>query len=576
MRNTLVISLLWMMCFLLNAETFYNHLAPGLYVNEICIKTKQKNEPIWIELVNLAKEPINLKGYVLKNYDESIVVKKDFIIKPQSLGVLLIYVKQSRNINFENAISMKCPIYAVQFKRSIFREKNMKYSMDLSMKNTKGDVVFVFSGKNLEDNKKTYFTNFLGGNFGFYNIYPGMTFQLYDAGEYGSSMWYLNNTPPTPGGFYIQKKGKPELGVYFNGVDYENPSLFSMNEIDRKKDIVPGKIVLLLKHNITILDKEWKELTFDLSYDENFKQPIFDKTSKIRIKDQAFSISLTFEDYLYLLGKKLCARIGRKNQDGKIVWSETKSFTIPNRAIPYCNVRGGLSLSDIPKTRKEINYQKDVLRVKKIKLLVNKLKSLTKTLGILDMMDPGAGGRLEEIKIYADLSAVWLRFYLCGFECLPCPKSREEASKRLKKIKDFSFLKGISNLALDFNGRDLSEIGGLSLILKKLPVKPVGLRLVACNLSDISPLSELSLKELDISRNELIDDLTPLSEMPLKKLNIQLIGAVDLSPLVNCKHLEEIILSPEECSSLGKLKEIPTLKFINKQSAEKFFSGQTP
>jgi len=571
-----MISLLWMMCFLLNAETFHKHLAPGLYVNEICIKTKQKNEPIWIELVNLAKEPINLKGYVLKNYDENVVLKNDFIIKPQSLGVLLIYIKQSRNINFENKISMKCPICAVQFKRSIFRKEDMRYSMDLSMKNAKGDIVFVFSGKDLEDNNKKYFTNFLGGKFGLYNIYPGMTFQLYDAGEYGNSMWYLNNTPATPGGFYIQKKGKPELEIYFNGVDHENPSQFPMNEIDRKKDIVSGKIVLLLKDNITILDKEWKEFTFDLSYDENFKQPIFDQSSKIKIKDQAFSISLTFEDYLYLLGKKLCARIGRKNQDGKIVWSEAKSFTIPNRAISCCNVRGGLSLSDIHKTKNEINYQKDVLRVKKIKLLVNKLKSLIKTLGISDMMDPNTDGRLEEIKINADLTGVWLRFYLCGVECLPCPKSREEASKRFKKIKDFSFLKGISNLALDLSGRDLSELGGLSLILEKLPVKPVGLRLVACNLSDISPLAELPLEELDISRNELVADLTPLSEMPLKKLSIQSIGTVDLSPLVNCEHLEEITLSPEECRSLRKLKEIPSLKFINKQSVKKFFSGRPP
>lgn len=127
MEKIFIILLLWMTCLLLNAETFHKRLPPGLYVNEICIKAKQKGEPIWIELINLTKEPINLKGYILSNYDEKVMIKKDFIIKPQSLGMLIIYIKKNRNRDFENKISMKCPIYTVQFKKSIFRRKKIEF-----------------------------------------------------------------------------------------------------------------------------------------------------------------------------------------------------------------------------------------------------------------------------------------------------------------------------------------------------------------------------------------------------------------------------------------------------------------
>ena len=573
MKKTISISFLWIICLSLSAETFHKRLAPALYVNEICIKAKQKDEPIWIELINLTKEPINLKGYVLSNYDEKGIIKKDFIIKPQSLGVLLIYIKQNRNMDFENRISTKCPIYTVQFQKSIFRKKESESFMNLALKTRKGDLVSVFSGKELKDNQKTYFTNFLGGNFWFSDVSPGMTFQLYDGDDYGLSMCYLHNTPATPGGFYIQKKGKPELGVYFNGTTYGSPSLCSIDEISRKKDIVSGKIVLLLKNNITVLDKDWKEFTFDLSYDKNFKQPIFDKSKEFRICDQAFTIDLTYEDYLYLLGKKLYARIGRKNKDGKTVWSETKSFAIPNLEISFCAL-GGLSLSDISKTSNEINFQDDISKVKKIASLIKKLKKVIDTLGIADMMNPNGEERLEYIKVNDNLSGMWLSFYLYGIKCLPCAKSREVDAKQLKKITDFSFLKGINHLGLDFGGTALSEVGGLRLILEKLPEKPTGLRLVACNLPNISPLAELSLEELDISRNKSVRDLKPLSGMPLKKLNIKSIGPVDLSPLVNCKYLKEIVLSPEKCGNLEKLKEIPTLTSINSQSVKMFFSKQ--
>lgn len=55
--------------------------------------------------------------------------------------------------------------------------------MDLCLKKSNDDLVFIFTGKKLKNNKKTYFTNFLGGDFCFYDIYPGMTFQLYDGDD---------------------------------------------------------------------------------------------------------------------------------------------------------------------------------------------------------------------------------------------------------------------------------------------------------------------------------------------------------------------------------------------------------
>jgi len=568
-----------------------------LYINEVCIRPAEKGYPNWIELWNHTDKAINMKNWSIKTAGTFFEIKDNFIVNSGKLALILLYNGNKKNEEFEKTIPENCKIIRF-FNRETFPYKYISDNvMERGAECVRNGIVL-----NNQENK-IISTTFWGAEYDILKvdaiksqdnktyalysliekilIYPSCAMLLYSVDRFT----LLNCGTSTPGSFYPKTVSRPVVEP-----SCERPSLpsyYYFADPEGSKNgptgMGPkaGNLYLPVERAGINLDLDrkngWDEIICGIAYDEKFKYPVLKSPSGIRFnwKDFYFFKRFTFEDYLYLIGKTLYCRVGRENKNGKTIWSETKSLTIPNLEISSVDY-GGLLVSDISKTNNKINYHDDIPKVQKIKSLVKKLKNVVDALGIFDLMKPEGEGRLMYIKFRNNLDGIWLRFSLYGIKCLPCAKSREAEAKQLKKVGDFSFLKGINNLALDLGGTDIPQIGGLRLILEKLPKKPTGLRLAACNLPNISPLTELPLEELDISRNKSIPNLKPLSGMPLKKLNIQSIGigTVDLSPLVACKYLEEIILSPGKCRNLEKLRKIPTLKSINNQSVKKFFSKQ--
>jgi len=443
----------------------------------------------------------------------------------------------------------------------------------------------------------------LGNMIGKINIYPGCSMLLTDY----DCFKLLTRGTSTPGRFYPKEIIAPivEASFAFFPPMVDPLSLNLPEGGSREKEdntLAAGKIVLNVKEiglNLSIDSKNgWDEIHFDLAYDDKFKKPVLkeDKKKKCRFyyPFSYFEINFSFEDYLYLIGKKLYYYVERQNKNGTIVRSEIGSAIVPFVEINHASSIGNtLSLEDIPNSVCEINHLDDVEYLKKVNVLVSRLKTVVNAIGVFntyrfhETLDKGGKmGHLKELKISPDLSSVYMHIYLHNFQCLKqnpstnlvnCGGNTNDLYKILTPVKDFSFLKGFENLRLDLSENDIPAMGGLELVLKELNkyCKPKGLKLELTRLEDISALKGISVEELNISFNYDLKDISPLSGAPnLKMLNIEKVARrekIDLSPLASCPKLEVLKFSPEGCENISALKKIPTLKEINGESAEDFF-----
>jgi len=441
------------------------------------------------------------------------------------------------------------------------------------------------------------------GYLGKSDVYLGCSMLLtkYDAFE------LLTRGTSTPGRFYPSTLmhlptievcfKQPPLPVYWNFAD---PSERMLTGVDMD-DCLAGLYLYVdpAGYNQGIDSRNgWVGTVYELSYDEGFKRPVLKDPSRFKFEWRTgwyFYIDFSFEDTLYLSGKRLYCRVGRKHTGGNILWSEIKSFVMCSSAkegFSGCSL-GGSALHTIPNSVCEINHLDDVEYLKKVNALVSRLKTVVNAIGVFntyrfhETLDKGGKmGHLKELKISPDLSSVYMHIYLHNFQCLKqnpstnlvnCGGNTNDLYKILTPVKDFSFLKGFENLRLDLSENDIPAMGGLELVLKELNkyCKPKGLKLELTRLEDISALKGISVEKLNISFNYDLKDISPLSGAPnLKMLNIEKVARrekIDLSPLASCPKLEVLKFSPEGCENISALKKIPTLKEINGESAEDFF-----
>jgi serine/threonine protein kinase len=98
-------------------------------------------------------------------------------------------------------------------------------------------------------------------------------------------------------------------------------------------------------------------------------------------------------------------------------------------------------------------------------------------------------------------------------------------------------------------------------ILKGMPLR--SLSLVGCSsLSDLSPLRDMKLHVLNISRSA-VSDLSPLNGMPLVELSLDGCNRiVDFSPLKNVPTLEKLLL-PKNARNIDFLRSQPKLKYLS-------------
>lgn len=136
----------------------------------------------------------------------------------------------------------------------------------------------------------------------------------------------------------------------------------------------------------------------------------------------------------------------------------------------------------------------------------------------------------------------------------------------------------------DFQGEDLSPLAGMPLKylncgggFKDLDLEPLrGLPLTSLNLNcthvdDLTPLVGMPLEELMLNPTK-VSDLSPLVAMTsLKKLFVNNTAATDFRPIRGLP-LEVLVLDFDPTRDAAILRMIPTLKTINKKSAEQFWA----
>ena len=136
-------------------------------------------------------------------------------------------------------------------------------------------------------------------------------------------------------------------------------------------------------------------------------------------------------------------------------------------------------------------------------------------------------------------------------------------------IKDIVALADMPLNELDMGGTDIKDLTPLA----QSPLK--GLSLWGTQVRDISVLKDMPLEYLDLS-GTLIADLKPLAGGPIRHLLLAKCSKIeDLSPLLDCQHLEKLVL-PHTTKNLQIMKNHPSLKTIglNKdfmQSVDVFF-----
>ena len=605
-----------------------------LYINEICIRPEKDGYPNWIELWNHTDKEINLKGWSFETKRGKFKINDDFIIPSEKLGLILLYLSGEKSEEFEAKLPRECPI--IRFFRNNalvdylygkeYTDDYANYSDFVKERLTearKAGIEFVNNRVFLFDTNNelvaTAIWGVLDNNYSFaYSkkldavyvseliklyLHPGFTMWLISKDRYIS----LQFGTSTPGAFYPKRFKIPiEVEVSYRS-SLPTPS-YLMNyppnyKSDHKPDVDPFNTRkafsgVLYFHCIGGTGGNYFgdgtmgwELTpvCEICYDNESKTQLLRDTSLIDYYwvNDSFSLSLSFEDCLYLAGKKLSCRVGRKNINGEIVWSQPKSFVIPK--IEEMD----LNINTISGSISQINHLDDVEYLKKVNALVSRLKTVVNAIGVFntyrfhETLDKGGKmGHLKELKISPDLSSVYMHIYLHNFQCLKqnpstnlvnCGGNTNDLYKILTPVKDFSFLKGFENLRLDLSENDIPAMGGLELVLKELNkyCKPKGLKLELTRLEDISALKGISVEKLNISFNYDLKDISPLSGAPnLKMLNIEKVARrekIDLSPLASCPKLEVLKFSPEGCENISALKKIPTLKEINGESAEDFF-----
>jgi len=592
-----------------------------LYINEICIRPEKDGYPRWLEFWNHTDKDINLKGYKIRTLEEELIIGNDFVIGSENLGLVLIYDGATASDEFENRLPDTCPKYHF-FQKKIFPYGYLsKNPIERSAENADNFIIFSSAAGEL------YLVAFWGWSFpvkfqelikaaveknidavasdmfGKVNIYPGCSMLL----ESSDRFKLLTRGTSTPGRFYPKEIIAPivESSFAFFPPTIDPLSLDLPEEISQEKEdktLAAGKIVLKVKEvglNLSVdLNNGWDKIRFELAYDNEFKMPVLSDEKKKKClfyyPSSRFDIQFSFEDYLYLVGEKLYYYVERQNINGTIVRSEIGSAIVPFVNISHASSIGNtLSLEDIPKSHNEINHLDDVEHLKKVNALVSKLKTVVNAIGVFDVYrfhetveKSEKMGHLKELKISPDLSSVYMHIYLHNFQCLKqnpsnslvnCGGNTDDLYKILTPVRDFSFLRGFENLRLDLSENDVPAMGGLELVLKELNkyCKPKGLKLEVAQLKDISALKGSTVEELNLSFNYYLKEISPLSGAPnLKRLNIEKLARrdkIDLSPLATCPKLEVLKFTPDGCENVSALKNIPTLKEINGESAEEFF-----
>jgi serine/threonine protein kinase len=165
-------------------------------------------------------------------------------------------------------------------------------------------------------------------------------------------------------------------------------------------------------------------------------------------------------------------------------------------------------------------------------------------------------------------------------------------------VTDLQYLAGLPLKELNLGSAratDLSPLSGMPLETLKLesttfddfsPLRGMKLRVLVLRLAhveDLSPLAGMPLVSLDLTYNSLlreleplrgapleelllertgVESLAPLAGMPLKHLRIDGTKVSDLSPLLKCPNLEEIVL-PEGDIDVSVLRKLPKLIAIS-------------
>jgi hypothetical protein len=134
------------------------------------------------------------------------------------------------------------------------------------------------------------------------------------------------------------------------------------------------------------------------------------------------------------------------------------------------------------------------------------------------------------------------------------------------QVSDLSPLKGMPLTSLELGGqvRDLSP-------LKGMPLK--SLSLYACvQVRDLSPLKGMPLTGLSLFECRQVQDLSPLKGMPLTWLDLHdCTGLRDLSPLENAPLVDIEALPPQVDRGMNVLRQIKTLKNIQRMAAAEFW-----
>jgi hypothetical protein len=135
--------------------------------------------------------------------------------------------------------------------------------------------------------------------------------------------------------------------------------------------------------------------------------------------------------------------------------------------------------------------------------------------------------------------------------------------KRLKAqkldAKDISPLEDLPLEELDISRSRVSDLSGA----KKMPL--ARLDISHTPVADLSPLAGRPIAELDIS-NTAVKDLSPLAGMPLKRLRMNGVAASDLTPLAKTV-LVELEMADTPVKDLGPLAKLPLVRLDASGSA---------
>jgi hypothetical protein len=150
-----------------------------------------------------------------------------------------------------------------------------------------------------------------------------------------------------------------------------------------------------------------------------------------------------------------------------------------------------------------------------------------------------------------------------------------------KNLTTLSTLSGLRLVSLSISGTSISDLA----ILKKMPLKELdatraqirsleplrGLPLVNLKIdsnftvSDLAPLSECRLLESLTFSQTAIRDIGPLAHLPLKFLKMNGTNVTDISPLLDCSTLTDLVLS-DPAKNIEFLRKLPNLKRLSKKT----------